>query len=298
LSKTNLKSLLDKQHSELALVIGNGIHRYNTSSATNSWESLLKTLGNKYLEHKYREIPKGISLTEFYDVLDLKSGSKGQRLQQDFCSPMLTWKPYAHHKKIVDWAKRFGCPLLTTNFDNVLGEAGGCNLYRAKRDGFTDYYPWENYYGNSAFSDPCSDFGIWHINGMQHYHRSIRLGLSHYMGSVERARNWIHKGKNKRLFSGESGKSWRGKNSWLQVLFNRPLLIFGLGLEENEVFLRWLLIERARYFRKFPSLKLEAWYVHTDEADGSGKLFFLQGVGVQPIRVAGYDEMYGDNTWV
>lgn len=47
-------------------------------------------------------------------------------------------------------------------------------------------------------------------------------------------------------------REWDGAASWLHIVFNSPLLIFGLGLEENEVFFRWLLIERARYFKKFP----------------------------------------------
>ncbi len=210
---------------------------------------------------------------------------------------MRGWAPHEHHKRIVSWAEQAGCPLLTTNFEKVLGEAGGCKLLHTHRDGFTDFYPWETYYGNAQFNDPCAGFGIWHINGMERYRRSIRLGLSHYMGSVQRARGWMHRGREKRLFSGKNVRDWYGARTWLDVVFHKPLLIFGLGLEENEVFLRWLLIERARYFRKFRDRRKAAWYVHTDETDGSGKLFFLEGVGVKPIRARSYDELYGAATW-
>ena len=170
-------------------------------------------------------------------------------------------------------------------------------MLHTQRDGFTDYYPWETYYGHGPLTDPSVGFGIWHINGMERYRRSIRLGLTHYMGSVERARSWIHKGKERRLFFGNSAREWRGAGTWLHIVFNKSLLIFGLGLEKNEIFLRWILIERARYFRKFPERKKQAWYVHIDETDGSGKLFFLEGVGVKPIRAKSYDELYRAATW-
>ena len=80
------------------------------------------------------------------------------------------------------------------------------------------------------------------------------------MGSVGRARAWLHRGGDRRLFSGKSPDNWLGKNTWVHIIFNSPLLIFGLALEENEVFLRWLLIERARYFKKFPDRRKKAWY--------------------------------------
>ena len=293
------RSFLRRHASNLALVIGNGINRYGAAPETNSWNELLETLAKRFLDVKHGKIPKGIALTEFYDLIDLKSGpsQRGKSLQGKFCGLMEGWKPHAHHKRIVAKAKQFSCPLLTTNFDNVLGEAGDCKLLRTHRDGFTDYYPWGTYYGNELLEDPCAGFGIWHINGMQHYQRSIRLGLTDYMGSVEKARGWLHKGNEKRLFSGKNIQYWQGAGTWLHVIFNKPLVFFGLELDVNEVFLRWLLIERARYFQKFPKRKQEAWYVHTDETDRSGKLFFLNGVGVKPIRVMDYDELYGAETW-
>ncbi len=295
----DFRSLLARHRSDLALVIGNGINRYGSAPNTNSWHDLLVTLASKFIGKQSEKIPAGIALTEFYDILELKSGPSvpGKSLQKEFSNLMREWTPHEHHRRIVYWAAQARCPLLTTNFENVLGEAGACTLLHTQRDGFTDYYPWETYYGHGPLTDPSVGFGIWHINGMERYRRSIRLGLTHYMGSVERARSWIHKGKERRLFSGNSAREWRGAGTWLHIVFNKPLLIFGLGLEENEIFLRWLLIERARYFRKVPERKKQAWYMHIDEMAGSGKLFFLEGVGVKPIRARSYDELYGVATW-
>lgn len=296
----DMKSLLKRNSSDIALIIGNGINRYDSSSNSNSWEALLRKLAWKY-HTGAGNIPAGISLTEFYDVLELKSGSKisGTSLQKDFCELMAGWKPRDHHHYIAEWAKNARAPILTTNFENVLGDAMKCEILRTTAKGFTDYYPWTSYYGdtNNPLTNPCDGFGIWHINGMEHYHRSIRLGLSHYMGSVGRARAWLHRGRDRRLFSGKSPDKWLGKNTWVHIIFNSPLLIFGLALEENEVFFRWLLIERARYFKKFPDRLKKSWYVHTNEKDGSGKLFFLKGVGVQPVKVNSYDDIYSAHIW-
>lgn len=294
-----MKTLLQKHRSDIALVIGNGINRYGLASSTNSWHDLLVKLAGAHLPAKLRRVPTGVSFTEFYDVLELKSTKpvSENSLQKQFCQLMTAWRVFDHHERIVKWAQKVDAPILTTNFEQVLSDAGSCTLHRSKKGEFTDYYPWESYYGFKDMSDPSQKFGIWHMNGMQHYHRSVRLGLTHYMGSVERARGWLHKGNEKSLFSGKNVRDWDGAASWLHIIFNTPLMIFGLGLEENEVFFRWLLIERARYFKKFPERRKNAWFVHVGELNKVGKNFFLEGVGVQPIRVTSYDDIYGAATW-
>lgn len=294
-----MKTLLRKHRSDIALVIGNGINRYGPASSTNSWHDLLVNLAGTHLPAKLRSVPVGVTLTEFYDVLELKStkSDSGKTLQQKFCDLMTDWQCYEHHERIVKWAQRADVPILTTNFEQVLSDAGKCTLRRTKKQKFTDYYPWENYYGSKEVSDLSREFGIWHMNGMQHYHRSIRLGLTHYMSSVTRAHRWLHKGNKGSLFSSKNVREWDGAASWLHIVFNTPLMIFGLDLEENEVFFRWLLIERARYFKDFPERKKDAWFVHAGEPNSDGKHFFLEGVGVRPIRVASYDDIYGAATW-
>jgi len=294
-----IQTILQNNCSNIALVIGNGINLYGGARATNSWHDLLVKLAKRNLPSSLRAVPRGVALTEYYDVLDLKSSKSKSTtpLQQQFCDLMSSWQFYDHHKRIVEWAKDNNNPILTTNFESVLSDAGGCTLRRTRKGGFTDYYPWESYYSSKDVSDPSHDFGIWHINGMQHYRRSVRLGLSHYMGSVERARTWLHKGNERRLFSGKNTRGWDGADTWLHVILNTPLLIFGLGLEENEVFLRWLLIERARYFKKFPARKKDAWYISTDETNADGKKFFLDGVGIKFVYANDYGDIYGTEIW-
>jgi len=207
-----LKSIL-REHTP-ALIVGNGINLYGNSGNGNSWEALLQQLASNHQAPQTR-VPKGISLTEFYDVLDIANGNPGSTssksapsLQKEFCDLMQSWSAESHHKLVAQWAKDNNKPILTTNFEDTLGSGIRCTLNHTTTKGFTDYYPWASYYGHSHINGPSHEFGIWHINGMQHYSRSIRLGLSHYMGSVERARRWLHKGKEDRLFSGKNHVHW------------------------------------------------------------------------------------------
>lgn len=296
-----LKSHLTRHKNNLALLIGNGINRYNSQVSNNSWDALLTQLAQQHLPDFGKQLPSGMSLTEFYDVLDL--GLRGQEqlqkmpsLQQQFCQLMADWRPLSQHLYMMEWAKKFAIPVLTTNFEQCLSDAIGAKAFTGKTPGFTDFYPWETYFSTEELHDPCGGFGIWHVNGMQRYHRSIRLGLSHYMGSVERARVRLHKGS-RRLSAGGDIQAWEGASTWLQILFHRPLLIIGLGLAENEVFLRWLLIERAKYYKDFPARFQPAWFVHTTNERDIGKLYFLKAVGVEAFPVADYDAIYGESTW-
>jgi hypothetical protein len=211
---------------------------------------------------------------------------------------MKDWQPLNHHSAIISRIKDLNAPVLTTNFEETFARTIEYQQYRTEQEGFTDFYPWTTYHGTSQLDLPTDGFGIWYINGMINYHRSIRLGLSHYMGSVERARNLLHKGNEERLFSGKNVSNWKGYKTWLHIVFNKSLFVFGLGLEENETFLRWILIERIKYFKRFPDRKCKGWYINKRNNNGTdqGKKFFLERVGFEVIDVDDYAEIY-ENIW-
>jgi len=288
--------IVKRNKADIAFIVGNGINRFNSNGSGNSWDELLIELWNRYSSSEKSVVPKGIALTEFFDVLELRQSQKSasNSLQKEFCDLMESWSPSDHHRKFVEWAINNQSPILTTNFENTLGDAASCKLYRMSGRKFTDFYPWESYYSNREIDNLVENFGIWHINGMQRYHRSISLGLTHYMGSVERARNWIHKGDERRLFSGKNQRNWLGANTWLHIIFNKPIAIFGLALDQTEVFLRWLLIERAKYFSKFPERHKEAWYVYKGNRPDSGKIMFFKNLGITAVQADKYEELYKD----
>ncbi len=143
---------------------------------------------------------------------------------------MCNWKAYEHHKAIVSWAQRFGVPILTTNFDSVLHEALSpmkCKRRRLPTRRRSYSHPWDCYYSISQISSPTQEFGIWHINGFQDYARSIRLGLTEYMGSVRQARSSLRSNRADSLLQTKDIDDWRGVNTWLQILLTKSLLIYG-----------------------------------------------------------------------
>lgn len=292
-----LEQLLGAQSRDVALVIGNGINRYG-ATVSNSWEQLLMTIARRR-GMVLPKVPPGTQFTEFYDVLGLRSAGASSDLAADFCKLMAGWQMLDHHRAVTGWAVRHNVPILTTNFEDVLSEAAGARFLGTGLSGFTDYYPWKCRFAHDLLDDPCAGFGIWHINGMARYKRSIRLGLADYVGSAHRAREMFHRGGSQ-LFRAKDPARWEGAGTWLHLIFNKPLLFLGLALEENEVFLRWLLIERARYFRKFPERRQPAWFVYTHDPNDrheAGKHFFLEGVGLTCVRAAGHDEIWDNPGW-
>ncbi|MEH6307591.1 hypothetical protein RYH73_18210 [Olivibacter sp. CPCC 100613] len=283
---------------DIAFIIGNGINRYPNNPNALSWEELLLKLWHQFSPEAYKFVPKGITITEFYDLLDLASIDSTAhpfQIQKKVSRLLKDWQPLDHHTSFVKWAERHNAPILTTNFDRTLSSLPSLRQFRFKAP-FTDFYPWSTYFSSHQLRNPLEGFGIWFINGFVSYHRSIRLGLSHYMGSIEKARNYIYKGGTRNLFNSKNRMIWNGANTWLHILFNKQLCIFGLGLEENEIFIRWLLIERAKYYRKFPSRRKKAWYIvpkkEKPNEQSSGKMQFLQGIGINLIEAEGYPEIY------
>lgn len=292
-----IKKIIEKNKNQIAFVIGNGINRYPNNPNVLSWDELLIELWDKVSLHTLTRRPEGISLTEFYDILEVEN-TQDINLQKEVMVLMEKWEPLKHHQLITQRIKDLNAPILTTNFEETFAKTFNYKLLKTEQEGFTDFYPWTSYHGDNQLEVPIDGFGIWYINGMINYHRSIRLGLSHYMGSVERARNFLHKGHDKRLFSGRNLNNWKGYKTWLHIVFTKSLFIFGLGLEENETFLRWLLIERIKYFKRFPDRKQKGWYItkKSNNRTDVGKKFFLERVGFEVIEVEDYVDIY-ENIW-
>ncbi len=136
------------------------------------------------------------------------------------------------------------------------------------------------------------------------------MGLVTIWDVFKRARTLLH--DNKGLFSNQRNNKydyWKGSNTWLHIFFHKSLFIFGLGLEQNEVFLRWLLIERFKYinlfkkkfkeFKEWGEPKPTGWYIHANEGNDKiteGKKFFLKTIGFDVIEVESYKDIY-ENIW-
>ena len=287
----DIKSIFSRNKNDLAFILGNGInYHYNKSNV--SWTDLLLDLWGEYSFNTQSTIPEGISFTEFYDALEIQNYAESNFsniLQKSVVAKMEKWEPNKSQNLILNRIKELNAPLLTTNFDDLIPKSLDLNFHKLTDEGFTDFYPWSCYYGDRELDDPVNGFGIWYINGMIKYHRSIKLGLSQYMGNVERARKLITGPENFTL-----QENWAGRKTWLNIILNKSLFIFGLSLDETEIFIRWLLIERAKLIRKIPNKKHKGWFITKKENSprAEGKKFFLKSVGFEIVEVNSYKMIY------
>lgn len=65
-----------------------------------------------------------------------------------------------------------------------------------------------------------------------------------------------------------------------------------MALDENETFLRWLLIERAKYFKRYPERKKKGWFVCKTGECSEGKRLYLDYIGFELVQLDSYDDIY------
>ncbi len=247
----------------------------------------------------YKEFAKGSEL--FQKIQDFER-ERMKGLQYKIADLMMKLKPDNHHFKITERIHCLNIPILTTNYDYVLNDCLNLNYYRIGKSNFSTIHPWSGYFGLEQQYHIPDGFGVWNINGTIKYPQSIKLGLNQYMATVVKARKMIQ-GNNvesNENYNGKNTSNWIGRNTWLHLIFNKNLFIFGLALEENEIPLRWLLIQRAIYYTKFPNRKYNGWYVTTDsemkDKKNEGKFFFLKNMGFEIIPLNDYKDIY-ENIW-
>lgn len=291
-----IQSIFEHEGHDLAFILGNGINLHFHQDNV-SWNELLLSLWSQYASDPIDTIPSGISFTEFYDALEIQNHAQrnfSTTLQKEVVAKMKDWWPDEKQNLILNKIQALNAPLLTTNFDDLIPKSMKLSFHKFPNVPFTDYYPWSCYYSDRGLANPLDRFGVWYLNGVLKYHRSIKLGLSQYMGNVNKARTLIP-GRPNISLAGNDPAIWPGCQTWLHILFNKSLFIVGLGLDESEIFIRWLLIERAKYFRRFPENGHKGWFVMKtarDRRQEAGKQFFLNSVGFEVIETDDYTTLY------
>jgi hypothetical protein len=277
---------------QVAFLLGNGINRYHHDSyEERSWETLLLELYTKFTGDKLKEIPiKGLSFPEFFDLILLRSGdgeATRKNLIKEFIKGMNAWKPAQHHIDLVKFMQENDLPVLTTNFDPLLIKASHAKKFftieNRKKD-FSAHYPWQCFYS----TENAKGFALWHLNGLLEYESSIKLGLVDYSGNIAKARNLLPIRKMRKTY-------FPGENTWLQPFLSKSIVVIGSGLDDQEVFLRWLLLKRALWVKKNPKLNNSSWYLCTDLSQG--KRFFLESVGFKILEcdyAFMYEEQFGE----
>jgi len=274
-----------KRYEKAALLIGNGPNL--AAKIMPSWKDLLFSAAGSPIKFQL----KGLSNTEVYDLVELNSEDPSSVKERVKTKLTLNNSDNIEiHRRLMEFAQRNNSPVLTTNFDDALEKSVNAKRFHIDSKGFTRFYPWKTYYGYNQINLPTDGFGIWKVHGDVRYKDSIRLGLTDYMGSVERARKLIHNGEDS-LFRGKLQSYWKGHQTWLHIWFNIPIIILGLGYGIDEIFLRWLLIERKRYLNIFNE-PMNVWYVSKGiPAPAINNL--MQNLGAQVKIINDHSELYG-----
>ena len=277
---------LSNNHDRIALLIGNGPNQ--VAGIMPSWKDLLATAADRPIDFQI----EGLSNTEVYDLVELHSREGAdikQRVKERLA--IVEGSNLAIHRRLMEFAEQHRSPVLTTNFDEAFERSVNSRLYHITTNKFTRFYTWKTYYGHQQHTLPTDGYGIWKIHGDVKYKDSIRLGLTDYMGSAGRARKLIH-ADGDRLFRGKRQDHWPGHQTWLHIWFNLPIIILGFGYGIDEIFLRWLLIERKRYLNIYHS-PMEVYYISRRvPAPAIGNL--MQNLGVEIILIDHYSDIYGN----
>lgn len=208
------------------------------------------------------------------------------------CAYMKNWEFQPIHHNVALFAKKYRLPILTTNYDTLLEDSVKAKEHNYVHQSSSELFPISLCYTNDQHPD-YNNWGVWHINGVIHYPKSILIGLSHYMRSIESIRKLLLP-SNKlevEIIRGQFTNSL--KNTWINLVLSRHLIIFGLSLDKDETLLRWLLIERAKLFAMFPFMTKKGIYVMPEtEKLENGKSLFFKYVGIEIVRVKDYESMY------
>ena len=288
------KEVLTKyiDNKDISFIFGNGINRHeNKENSDISWNDMLLKVWDAVSPKTLSEIARGITMTEFYNIMEIEAKSS-KEVRDKTVDIIRSWKPSSYECKLEKRLIELDCPVLTTNFDGNIEK----ELVRYKmktKNGFSDYYPWNVYYSNKELNNPLDGFAVWHINGMQDYPRSLRLSLSEYINLTSKTRTYIHSSDAIDNFDKKNIINWKGYRTWLHLIFNSNLCIIGLALDEQETFLRWMLIERLKYFARFKDRKKYGWFVCCeDDIKNQGKKMFLEYLGFEIICLQNYPDIY------
>lgn len=284
-----------------AILLGNGLN--NHLEMNGSWFDLLNTISSKRVDKEYFD--GELSYPEFFDAISFQNG-KGtieyESFKKNICKNISLWRSLPGHQKLTQFARMNNIPILTTNYDFTLVDhtiakamnfkhVDNQHLFLPRKipnSSFTHYYPWHSYYSDSEIVNARTQFAIWHIHGIACYERSLSIGAIDYGNNVSRYKNFI--GNKKDI----NTSNWKGINSWLDVFLHCDLIIIGLNLRSEETSLRWLLMEREKYFRSEYGQRMKTLFITNKQYDklSDGKKFFFDSINIKYRELSSGKEIY------
>ena len=111
------KELLNKRR-DLAFVIGNGLNNYAYNPDTScKWDRLIFKTWEEVTGSNLDSI-NGMSLTEFYNLLEIRTALPDKELKPKVLDSLKHLKPKKFHEEFGDCLVKWDVPVLTTNYDS------------------------------------------------------------------------------------------------------------------------------------------------------------------------------------
>lgn len=309
-----------------------------------SWDELViqTIVDNNELKQKLDErLFKGKGITNTEKVRLLELAIEGRNLSSDIAKSIRKYydlKDEMWGKALKDEKKCFRCDLLgnairqgnhilTINFDNNIEgfvkniKNADCSIQYVEcqdktNSKFTNAHPLYGWNRFSTFNkkvpllaaNESTDTakippGIWHIHGWAGTNEksqkgaSIKLSFQKYCACISRI---------KQLGDYNKLLEWKGRNTWLNLFLNRPLIIAGLGLPQEEIFLRYLFLLKYKLEQKKADQQdntlLNSYYLtlqkkeatQDSQPDGCD---FLRALGVNIVEFDSYADLYNHQLW-
>ncbi|CAI1535938.1 SIR2 family protein [Serratia marcescens] len=275
--------------SEFSLLVGNGI---NNVAPGYSWDDLIFSLKARTdADISIRaEKPFPLTYEEIYlSAISKVSGNKAARkIEKEFKKCVATFSERVESKMIHGEICNIGAShILTTNYDFSLQKSIMPSFDGYKHDGIIKETKF-NLFRRYKIHDGVT---FWPIHGVQSEPDTIILGYEHYIGYVQKLRDYIVNGTDNSyrfkfdpLVSRLLDNKKISNDSWVELFFTQNIHIFGLGLGYVELDIWWLLNYRAR---RVPDgiVNNEILYYHRhEEEDGNlAKFELLKSFGVKLI---------------
>ena len=295
-----------------AFFVGNGINMCGKTKL--EWKKLLSLLFPEDKKDIVEEDLKSLTYPEIASLANVyrkKQNKKMDLLHKTVCEEINKFEEnflkekdsLKNHKTVMEFAKKYNFPVLTTNYDHLLLKAINYQTKsKSKNESIeTPYWLVEegskkslHYWTplNAYFTDGKSfeynktdlkkKFALWFVHGMKRYQRSICIDDNDYIRNITTIKKYLDEDYY------EDYKNWLGRNTWLDIFLNNDLIILGFGFSFYELDLRWLLFKRYSYqlyLVNSGKIKEQRKIIYIKRKndklkDGDDKLFKVLGIDV------------------
>lgn len=269
-----------------ALFIGNSINQLESNI---SWNQLLENIIQNIKKTNIislEEKPYPLLYEEIYTRGKKYANYDENKIRQEIIDATKQISVNTYHKQLMDLPFE---NILTTNYDYCLDIA--------TNDSFLVFHKQEHKYNLFRRRETQNQKKIfWHIHGEIDYKQSLTIGYEHYVGAIQKMRNYLTSGidvqKQKTYRSPYIRKIMNFETdiySWIDIFLRDEIHIVGLGFDFHEIDLWWLLTYRNRLIldKKIQCGKL--FYYHFDKNNidkkTEAKLALLETLDVKIVKI-------------